>query len=107
MKESKRSVCLMAFSYISGLVTLGLVLEGIDLLRRHQIPMLVLLVAGMALLMAVTGLGWALWVVISARGARRWPASSLSFGAPPRSHVEVVRNPRPAAARDRGSPAAR
>ena len=73
MHESKRNVGLMAFSYLLGIVTAALALEGLGLVRGAQVPALVLAGAAVALVLAAAGLGWALWVLTAGRAPRPAP----------------------------------
>ena len=60
----------MAFSYLLGLVTAALAFAGRGLLRGQQVPALVLVGAGAALLLSAAGLSWALWVITAPRRPR-------------------------------------
>jgi hypothetical protein len=89
MHDSKRIIGLMAFVYLLGILTAGLALKGLGLLRGQQVPALALAGAGIALLLSAVGLGWALWVLTAGRTAgpaRRSPGrGGIGSGEPPRS----------------------
>jgi hypothetical protein len=90
MHESKRNVGLMAFSYLLGIITAALALEGLGLVRGAQVPALVLAGAAVALLLAAAGLGWALWVLTAGRALRPAPRPALRRRRPQNVDLPTV-----------------
>ena len=81
MQANKRIIGLMAFAYLLGILTAGLALEAVGLVRGQQVPALVLVVAGVALLLSAAGLGWALWVLTASSSTAPARPGSVSRGA--------------------------
>lgn len=96
MHDSKRIIGLMAFVYLLGILTAGVALKGLGLLRGQQVPALALAAAGIALLLSAVGLGWALWVLTAGRTAgparRSRGRAGVGSGEPPRPSRPVRRS---------------
>lgn len=71
MKEiRKRSIGQLAVGYLLGILTAGLAMGGVALVREEQETVWVLIAVGIALLLAATGAGGAMWRLSAGRAPR-------------------------------------